>query len=188
VDLTAAELTLLGLLVESPRHGYDLERVIEQRGIRQWTDIGFSSIYYLLGKLERRGLVAAVGAATGPTSRRVHAATDEGRAALVRVALDLVATPQPPRHPLLVALAQLPSLPGDELDAALRARRDLLDAQIGGVEAARVAQHAHGTLPEPAREVFSLALHLMSAERAWLADRIRATEEPSDDESEDDDA
>ena len=55
--LTASELTVLGLLVEHPRHGYDLERVIEQRGIRQWTDIGFSSIYYVLSKLEKRGLV-----------------------------------------------------------------------------------------------------------------------------------
>nr|MBA3799931.1 PadR family transcriptional regulator [Geodermatophilaceae bacterium] len=46
MDLTPSELTVLGLIVERPRHGYDLEQVIEQRGIRQWTDIGFSSIYY----------------------------------------------------------------------------------------------------------------------------------------------
>ncbi|QBJ94950.1 hypothetical protein ERC79_02460 [Rhodococcus sp. ABRD24] len=40
-----------GLLAEQPRHGFDLEKVIDARGIRQWTDIGFSSIYRLLGKL-----------------------------------------------------------------------------------------------------------------------------------------
>ena len=53
--LTPAELTVLGLIVEQPRHGYDLEQVIEERGIRQWTDIAFSSIYYVLAKLEKRG-------------------------------------------------------------------------------------------------------------------------------------
>ena len=42
--LTPAELTILGLLEEQPRHGYELEQVIEERGIRQWTALGFSSI------------------------------------------------------------------------------------------------------------------------------------------------
>ncbi|NUS65813.1 MAG: PadR family transcriptional regulator, partial [Saccharothrix sp.] len=55
-------MTLLGLLVEQPRHGYELEEVITARGMREWTEIGFSSIYYLLGKLRDRGLVAEVDA------------------------------------------------------------------------------------------------------------------------------
>lgn len=42
--LTDGELTVLGLLAEAPRHGYELDRVIEQRGIREWTTLGFSSI------------------------------------------------------------------------------------------------------------------------------------------------
>ena len=46
--LTNAELAILSLIVEQPRHGYEIEQVIEQRGMREWTDVGFSSIYYLL--------------------------------------------------------------------------------------------------------------------------------------------
>ena len=61
MDLTPAELTLLGLLVEKPRHGYELEEVIAERGMREWTEIGFSSIYYLLTKLRDRGLIAETG-------------------------------------------------------------------------------------------------------------------------------
>ena len=57
--LTDAELLVLGLVVEMPRHGYELELVIELRGMREWTQIGFSSIYFVLGKLERLGLVTA---------------------------------------------------------------------------------------------------------------------------------
>ena len=33
VECTSREMALLGLLTETPRHGYDLEQVIEQRGI-----------------------------------------------------------------------------------------------------------------------------------------------------------
>ena len=45
--LTDSELLLLGLVAEMPRHGYELEQVIEQRGMREWTQIGFSSIYFV---------------------------------------------------------------------------------------------------------------------------------------------
>lgn len=59
MPLTPAELTILGLVLEKPSHGYELEQLIELRGIRNWTELGFSSIYYLLGRLEKRGLVTA---------------------------------------------------------------------------------------------------------------------------------
>ena len=55
--MTNAELAILSLVAEQPRHGYEIEQVIEARGMREWTEVGFSSIYYLLKKLERRGLV-----------------------------------------------------------------------------------------------------------------------------------
>ena len=55
--MTNAELAILSLIAEQPRHGYDIEQVIEARGMREWTEIGFSSIYYLLKKLEKDGLI-----------------------------------------------------------------------------------------------------------------------------------
>lgn len=55
--LTDAKLLILGLLSERKRHAYELEKVIEDRGMREWTDIGFSSIYYILKELENQGLV-----------------------------------------------------------------------------------------------------------------------------------
>ena len=55
--MTNAELAILSLIAEQPRHGYDIEQIIEARGMREWTEIGFSSIYYLPNKLEKAGLV-----------------------------------------------------------------------------------------------------------------------------------
>ena len=55
--MTNAELAILSLVAEQPRHGYEIEQVIEARGMRDWTEVGFSSIYYLLNKLEKAGLV-----------------------------------------------------------------------------------------------------------------------------------
>jgi DNA-binding PadR family transcriptional regulator len=175
MDVTQAELTVLGLLTEEPRHGYDLERVIEQRGIRQWTDIGFSSIYYLLAKLERRGLVvaettdAAGPAGSGSKARRVFRATDEGRAVAAREALASIAELRRVPHPVLVGLANLPLIADADYDEALRTRLARLDARITAV---REAEQAQEPLPRPAREVFSYSLRLLEAERSWLAERV----------------
>ncbi len=53
------EAAVLGLLCEKPQYGYTIEKIIEERGMRHWTDIGFSSIYYVLKRLEHRSLVVS---------------------------------------------------------------------------------------------------------------------------------
>src|SRR6266540_2165582 len=153
VELTPAELTVLGLVIERPQHGYDLEQVIEQRGIRQWTDVGFSSIYYLLTKLEQRGLLHVPEAPAAAKSRRVFHATTEGRGVAARNALAFVAEARPVPHPLLVGVANL----------------SLLSAQ----QYAQALQQAQAPLPLAAREVYSYSLSLMEAERQWLATRVQ---------------
>lgn len=168
MELTPAELTVLGLVIERPQHGYDLEQVIERRGIRQWADIGFSSIYYLLGKLEKRGLVEVPRAPAAAKSRRVFHATAQGREVAARAVSAFVAEARPVADPLLVGLANLPLLSAEQYARALRERLTRVEARIADVEA---AQQATPHLPLPAREVFSYSLRLMEAERQWLASR-----------------
>lgn len=170
MELTAAELTVLGLVIERPQHGYDLEQVIERRGIRQWTDIGFSSIYYLLTRLERRGLLHVPEAPAAAKSRRVFHATAEGREVAARNALAFIAEARPVPYPLLVGVANLPLLSERQYARALRTRLARLDARIAAV---RAVQRAQAPLPLAAREVFSYSLSLMEAERQWLASRVQ---------------
>lgn len=170
MELTPAELTVLGLVIERPQHGYDLEQVIERRGIRQWTDIGFSSIYYLLTKLEQRGLLHIPEAPAAAKSRRVFHATTEGRRVAARNALAFVAEVRPVPHPLLVGLANLSLLSARKYAQALRTRLAQIEARITAVQA---VQRAQAPLPLAAREVFSYSLSLMEAERQWLATRVQ---------------
>lgn len=174
MELTSSELTVLGLVIERPMHGYDLEQVIEQRGIRQWTDIGFSTIYYLLAKLEKRGLVQVAQAPGGAKSRRVFHATAEGRNAATRNVLAFIAESRPIPHPLLVGVANMPLLTEREYAEALRARLTQVDARIAAVERAEQSQ---APLPLAAREVFSYSLNLLKAERSWLASRVQESDE-----------
>ena len=56
-SLTLMETALLGLLSEGPMHPYRIEKEVRERKLRSWTDLSMSSVYKLLVKLERRGLV-----------------------------------------------------------------------------------------------------------------------------------
>ncbi|MGW0003626.1 PadR family transcriptional regulator [Nocardia grenadensis] len=172
MELTSSELVVLGLIIESPQHGYDLEQVIERRGIRQWTEIGFSSIYYLLTKLEKRGFVHAP-EAPAAKGRRVFQATAAGQEAATRAALALVAEPQPVSNPFLVGVSNLSLLTEPEYRRALAERLGQVRARIAAIEAAAAAQ---SPLALPAREVFSYSLSLLEAERSWLARRVQVSD------------
>lgn len=172
--MTPAELTVLGLVVEQPRHGYDLEQVIDGRGIRQWADIGFSSIYYVLAKLEKLGFVEATEDRSGVKSRRVFLATAEGRQVAADEAVAFIADLQAVPHPVLVGLANLPLVSERAYNEALRSRLTQLEARIASV---KEAERSQAPLPRPAREVFSYSLSLLEAERSWLAERVQVSDE-----------
>ncbi len=167
-ELTPAELTLLGLLVEKPRHGYELEEVITARGMREWTEVGFSSIYYLLAKLRDRGLVAEVDPSTSARgkARKVFGPTAEGRRACARAAEAAVAELRPVFPRVLVGLANQPVIPPERFRAALAQRAASVAEKLAELRAAVAAQpHA----PRFARAIFDYSLAQLEAERRWLS-------------------
>ncbi|MFJ9576419.1 GyrI-like domain-containing protein [Streptomyces sp. NPDC101191] len=171
--LSAAELTLLGLLVEQPRHGYELEAVISERGMREWTEIGFSSIYYLLTKLRERGLITQTEASRSGSAkaRKVYAATPEGRQACAAAAEEAIADLHPLFPRVLVGLANQPAVDHERLLAALDQRTHAVAERMERVrEAASREERAPGFV----HAIFDYTLSQLSAEQAWLA-RYRAS-------------
>ena len=177
-SLTAAELTLLGLLTEKSRHGYELEAVIAERGMREWTEIGFSSIYYLLTRLRQRGLIIqADGSGTGgPKARKVYAATAEGRKACAVGAEEAIAHLHPVFPRVLVGLANQTVIDHDRLVAALEKRSKALAERIEHVR--RAAEAERGS-PDFTGAIFDYSLSQLAAEQEWLA-RYRASLSGSD--------
>ncbi|MHA2281797.1 MAG: PadR family transcriptional regulator [Promethearchaeota archaeon] len=56
-DLSHVAFAVLGLVAEYPCHGKDINERIEERGMREWTAIGKSSIYGVLKNLKEKDLV-----------------------------------------------------------------------------------------------------------------------------------
>jgi transcriptional regulator len=78
----AADLLVLALLGERRRHGYELSRLIEQRSGGTLT-LHLASLYTLLYRLERKGLIAGRWVEKpGERRRRFYRLTPAGRALL----------------------------------------------------------------------------------------------------------
>ena len=96
----SAELLILALLDERPRHGYNIGRLIGERS-RGAISFHVTSLYPTLYRLEDRGLIEGRWVEkAGQRRRRYYRVTREGRAVLARqrsvwqtffVALDRVA-------------------------------------------------------------------------------------------------
>ncbi len=169
--LTNAELAILTLVCERPRHGYEIERVIEERGVREWTEVGFSSIYYLLKKLERKGLVSAHPAPGGRgPARMVYRSTAAGRTALREEALQALASTTRPSSPLQLGLANLPGLPPAEALKALERHRKALNDRLQRMRQRRDAQRP---VPYYVEAMFAHGETVGEAELRWLEAFIR---------------
>ncbi|MDX5348828.1 MAG: PadR family transcriptional regulator, partial [Hymenobacteraceae bacterium] len=69
--------------------------VIETRNMRDWTEIGFSSIYHILNRLEKNDYLAAClepSEGRGP-ARKVYEVTEHGRAAWHRATIEVLSNP-----------------------------------------------------------------------------------------------
>ncbi len=171
---TNAELAILTLLAEQPRHGYEIEAVIEERGMREWTEIGFSSIYYVLKKLEKAGWVQGrlAQAGRGP-ARKVYEITPAGRDELRAAVLDALSVPRRCYLALQLGLANLASVPPDEALAALCQYRDALAERLAGVQARWEAQRP---LPYFVEAMFGHSSALIEAELLWIRGFIKKME------------
>jgi DNA-binding PadR family transcriptional regulator len=165
--MTNAELGILSLLAEAPRHGYEIEQTIESRGMREWTEIGFSSIYYLLNKLEAAGKIKSKHAASegkGP-GKRVFTITGAGKKSLHSGVLEALSVPGRCHLPIQIGLANLPILPKGEAREALKSYGGELERRRADLQATWDRQKP---LPYFVEAMFEHSIALIHAEQEWV--------------------
>jgi len=176
-DLTSAELLVLGLLAERPRHGYDLDQVITERGMREWTAVAFSSLYYLLGRLEADGLVARL-TPDGDRRRRTYTLTDLGRQLTVEATTRALSSLAPAHPPVLVGVANLPLLDRAVAAEALRERGRAITAELDRLRTHRDRQVPGA--PPVVGVLFDHALSALDAELGWVLRTVDSLEDRHD--------
>lgn len=168
-----ADIVLLSLLAEQPRHGYDLDRVIEQRGYRQWTSLAFSSVYYLLKRLSERGLLEPDEGSQG--RRTVFRVTEAGRRELRQAAGERVLAPAPPSAGVLPALNAYSRLDDPALAALLAQRAEALLGRLDELRALRAQVDE-----EHALAIFDYEILRQEADLAWTRSLLQKADSDED--------
>jgi DNA-binding PadR family transcriptional regulator len=171
--ITNAELGILSLVAEQPLHGYQIEQLIEERGMRDWTDIGFSSIYYILKKMEKQGWLKSHLKSIpqqGP-ARRVYTLTATGTLIWQKAALQALSDPIRPTSHFQLGLANLPLI---TKSLALKALDHYQTALFEREKIILSKKESYGkAIPNHVNAMFELSLAQIQIEREWLQDFIQ---------------
>lgn len=162
-----AELTILSLLAESDRYDIEVNQIIEERGLRAWINIGLSSIFYILNKLERQNMVNSGMRSDGHgVARRYFSITDAGRGVLQTAIADLLRQPRSLGNGFELGLANLHVLKPYQVYQNMSHHRSDLQKRLEVIEKTMANSK---TLPlESIQAMYTHSAALMRAELAWL--------------------
>ena len=166
--MTDAELAILSIVAEGPIHGYDIQSVIAQRGLRAWTNIGVSSMYYVLEKLEHQGLIEGVSPPLADdAARRQYRITSAGFGVLQTAVADLLSTPREATDGFELGLANLHVLRASQIRTAFVAYRQELVSRV--TQARESWQNLKNSrVPFNVDAMFSHHVALLEAELEWV--------------------
>ena len=173
--MTDAELTILSLVSEKPSMGHHIQEAIDERGLREWLTIGFSSVYYILNKLEKQNLISSVlrPERRGP-ARKIYTLSEAGRGVLQTAVSHLLSQPRSLGSGFELGLANIHALKPHQVYRELSYHRDDLKYQLTIVEKSW-ARHQKEDSKAVATHISALYTHsiaIMHAEIAWLEEFI----------------
>ena len=161
------EELILGILSEHSEHGYNIEKIIETRGMRKWTDIGFSSIYYVLDKLEKKGL--ASGKNANGKEKKEYSITESGLNVLREKTKKRIEERMPANTHLMTGLANSAVLDGVEVADSLLKRKIRLEQDLINLKEKAKEKN---TVSRSAARLFGLSEKLILAELEWLNEEM----------------
>jgi len=161
------EASILGLIIEGYSYGYELEKAIDERNMRNWTEIAFSSIYYVLKRLEKQGLIASTSKNVNGRSRQVYSVTPEGTQAMNTKVNNLLSEYHSLTDPFDLGLSNLNKITPKEALAALQSYRKSLETHdeylkqsLAKVKEMRWPFYIHGQLKRSMKK--------LAAEKEWV--------------------
>jgi DNA-binding PadR family transcriptional regulator len=167
------ELAILGLLIESPMHGYELRKRLTGL-LGAFRAFSYGSLYPALRRMQDDGLIAENAAPTGTPvrrARRVYQLTDEGRKRFG----ELVADTGPHNYTddgFGVHLAFFNRTPAEARMRILEGRRRQVEERREGLREALT--RASNSFDRYTRQLHQLGLESSEREVKWLNELIAA--------------
>lgn len=173
--LSNVEFMLLQIIAEYRQaSGYDIKKLVDQRGYREWTNIGTTSIYAGLKKLSDKGWIASLEAdeksGKGPLPTR-FSLTEAGMLKLRNEILDSLSSARERDNRFDLGLAALPFIGKEEAITALQKRLDFLGQ--ASIQIRQKYESQGGVnLPLNVRALFLHPISLIESEQGFVASLI----------------
>ncbi|NVM55809.1 MAG: PadR family transcriptional regulator [Candidatus Helarchaeota archaeon] len=130
--LSPSNLALLLILSEGPMYGYQINNIIKNRGMRNWVDIEFSTIYKSLDELNRKGFIEGKKEVNGvKTAKKVYSITNNGTYILKRQIKLAIKNPPHPKDIFDLGLAGIYHLSKQEALKVLSEYQEGIEQGLG---------------------------------------------------------
>jgi DNA-binding PadR family transcriptional regulator len=168
MGLSNAGVAVLGLLSEKPMHPYRIEQEVKERNMREWTELSMSSIYKVLRKLEKHGLVfKQVRRSPGNRLQKLYAISPEGERLLRSKIGEFLTRPGRTYWAVDIGTYYSKLLPEKEIREALHAYRMALRERITGYR--KLQEDLAGKGSPLHRQAMAIrAVYLLEAEISWV--------------------
>lgn len=180
--MTQIEIVLLALLYEDDRYGYEIESVIEERKMRNWTKIGFSSIYNSLKNLEKKGWIGSrYEEEYGSPARKVYFIKDDFREPFRKTIKKILYAPQRVYSEFSIGLAFLHFLTKEEAYECLIKYRESLEKRRQIILRNYSEQKSIIQNIIHIKALFTHPLKMIEAEVEWINDLLNEIKEDKND-------
>ncbi|MGI6491466.1 MAG: PadR family transcriptional regulator [Pelotomaculum sp.] len=168
--LSNIEVILLNIVNEKPSYAYEIDKTIELREMKRWVRIGSASIYRVLIKLEKKGLVYSRREKEGKMpERKRYYITEPGKAALAEAAKKLLSQLEWYYLDLNVGFEASDGLTADEIVSCLQKRLTKVKSNIRGLQ--EIYNTEQG-LSEKKRIIIKNLIYIRGAEEKILEEAI----------------
>jgi len=167
------ELILLGLLKESPKHGYEIKRKIKEI-LSLFAGVEIKSIYYPLNILEKKGLLnKQVGKVGRRPQRYVYELSKKGEARFLELLNKSFLDFKRPQFSLDLSLYFLNYIKPKVASRRLRSRIYILNKIAKGLKQL-LGNGQNRKLTVPSRLILEHNLKVLEAESGFLKNYLRA--------------
>ena len=175
--MTAPEMALLTILSEGASlSGYDINKIIDERGFREWAGIGSTSIYSGLKKLEKKNFIKLIidskKSGKGPLPNKFKI-TKQGMANL-KTEIKLILSSEARKDSKFdIALASIIILDIKEIDQALNERKEKLEKVLHKVRSGKFEKQGGLNLPPHVVLLFERNFMLLKTEIDFIEKALK---------------
>lgn len=174
-------MILLSLLYEKDLYGYEINSIIEERKMKNWTKIGFSSIYKALNVLEKKKIIESrYEKQFGSPKRKIYYIKDSEKEFVHEMIIEALKSSESNYNNFSIGMAFSNLLTTEEIYEAIEEHKKGLEERRNNIIKCYSEQkQIHNTIHIKA--LFTYSLKLIDAELEWIKDFIKEVKEEKND-------